>query len=351
MLFMAALVAVSIYYIVPPSVKTHLGLDLQGGLEVVYTARTAEGEAPTEQQLDQTISILDRRVNGLGVAESTIQKQGTDQISVALPGIDDPQQALDVIGKTAQLEFYKDDAEARPVGSSREQGSGAQGAAAPRSLAGRDRPARGRGHDRGLRARAHQGGSHGRSAGGLVRLPTAAGHDWRRRGERAGRLRPGRQADRLHRVHRRRQQAVPGGHPRAVSQRSSQERGPDVRDRARQPDGIGPDDRFHEAGSARRHQRRRGDQRREHDGPGVAGSGPRAQHRRLARQARAGLPAAGLRDAGHATRSTRLSLPAWSGWVSCSSICCSTIASSDWSPISPSSSTGSSCGACSARSP
>ncbi len=116
MLFMAALVAVSIYYIVPPSVKTHLGLDLQGGLEVVYTARTAEGEAPTEQQLDQAISILDRRVNGLGVAESTIQKQGTDQISVALPGIDDPQQALDVIGKTAQLEFYKDDAEARPVG-------------------------------------------------------------------------------------------------------------------------------------------------------------------------------------------------------------------------------------------
>lgn len=116
MLFMAVLVAVSIYYIVPPSVKTHLGLDLQGGLEVVYTARTAEGEAPTEQQLDQAISILDRRVNGLGVAESTIQKQGTDQISVALPGIDDPQQALEVIGKTAQLEFYKDDAEARPVG-------------------------------------------------------------------------------------------------------------------------------------------------------------------------------------------------------------------------------------------
>ena len=116
LLLMAVLVAVSVYFIVPPSVKTRLGLDLQGGLEVVYTARTAEGKAPTAEQLDQTIAILDRRVNGLGVTESAIQKQGTDQISVALPGIKDPQQALDVIGKTAQLEFYKDDEQSQPVG-------------------------------------------------------------------------------------------------------------------------------------------------------------------------------------------------------------------------------------------
>jgi len=116
LLLMAVLVAVSVYFIVPPSVKTRLGLDLQGGLEVVYTARTAEGKAPSAEQLDQTIAILDRRVNGLGVTESAIQKQGTDQISVALPGIKDPQQALDVIGKTAQLEFYKDDEKALAVG-------------------------------------------------------------------------------------------------------------------------------------------------------------------------------------------------------------------------------------------
>ena len=116
LLLMAVLVAVSVYFIVPPSVKTHLGLDLQGGLEVVYTARTAEGKAPTAEQIDQTITILDRRVNGLGVTESAIQKQGVDQIAVALPGIKDPQQALDVIGKTAQLEFYKDDEESQPVG-------------------------------------------------------------------------------------------------------------------------------------------------------------------------------------------------------------------------------------------
>jgi protein-export membrane protein SecD len=113
---MAALVAVSLYYIIPPSEKTRLGLDLQGGLEVVYTARTTDGKAPTRTQLDQTVGILDRRVNGLGVTESQIQTQGTDQISIALPGITNADQALSVIGKTAQLEFFKDAPASRPVG-------------------------------------------------------------------------------------------------------------------------------------------------------------------------------------------------------------------------------------------
>jgi preprotein translocase subunit SecD len=113
---MAALVAASLYYIIPPSEKTRLGLDLQGGLEVVYTAKTADGKPPTKTQMDQTVGILDRRVNGLGVTESQIQTQGADQVSIALPGVTDTDQALAVIGKTAQLEFFRDDAESRPVG-------------------------------------------------------------------------------------------------------------------------------------------------------------------------------------------------------------------------------------------
>ncbi len=113
---MAALVVVSLYYIIPPSVKTRLGLDLQGGLEVVYTAKTADGKAPTKAQLEQTVGILDRRVNGLGVTESQIQTQGADQVAIALPGITDAEQALSVIGKTAQLEFFTDDPESRLVG-------------------------------------------------------------------------------------------------------------------------------------------------------------------------------------------------------------------------------------------
>jgi preprotein translocase subunit SecD len=104
----AALVGVSIYFIYPPGEKTKLGLDLQGGVEVVYTAQTADGTTPSQDQIDQTISIIDHRINGLGVAESQVQQQGADQIAVALPGIDDPDQALALIGKTAQLEFFED---------------------------------------------------------------------------------------------------------------------------------------------------------------------------------------------------------------------------------------------------
>lgn len=113
--FVAALVAVSIYFIYPPGENTKLGLDLQGGVEVVYTAQTADGKAPTQDQIDQTIGIIDRRINGLGVTESQVQQQGTDQIAVALPGIDDPDQALAVIGKTAQLEFFEDYEDTRLV--------------------------------------------------------------------------------------------------------------------------------------------------------------------------------------------------------------------------------------------
>ena len=56
--------------------------------------------------MKQAISIIEDRVNGLGVAEPEIQRQGQWKISVQLPGIENPQEALDVIGKTAVLEFY-----------------------------------------------------------------------------------------------------------------------------------------------------------------------------------------------------------------------------------------------------
>jgi preprotein translocase subunit SecD len=111
----AALLGVSIYFIYPPGQKTHLGLDLQGGLEVVYQASTSNGQPVTSDQMTQTLGIIDRRVNGLGVTESQVQQQGSDQISVALPGVTNAEQALAIIGKTAQLEFY-DDGKTRVAG-------------------------------------------------------------------------------------------------------------------------------------------------------------------------------------------------------------------------------------------
>jgi protein-export membrane protein SecD len=103
-----ALVAGAIFFIIPPNKKTHLGLDLQGGLEVIFQAKTTKGQIPSSDQMSQAIGIMDRRVNGLGVTESQVQLQGRNQISVALPGVTNQQQALNIIGKTAQLEFYVD---------------------------------------------------------------------------------------------------------------------------------------------------------------------------------------------------------------------------------------------------
>ena len=90
----------------PAHKKARLGLDLQGGLEVVLQAVPPKGQKVTQQGLDNTVSIMRSRVDKLGVAEPEIRKQGNDQIVVQLPGVKDAAQAAQLIGKTAQLEFY-----------------------------------------------------------------------------------------------------------------------------------------------------------------------------------------------------------------------------------------------------
>src|SRR5215469_8404254 len=57
------------------------------------------------QAVDQSIEIIQRRVNGLGLVEPTIQRQGVDRVLVQVPGLKDPQELIDVLGKTAKLDF------------------------------------------------------------------------------------------------------------------------------------------------------------------------------------------------------------------------------------------------------
>ena len=83
-----------------------LGLDLQGGLEVVLEARPEQGRELTQEDLDRAKEIIEDRVNKTGVAEPEIRKQGDNQISVALPGVHDTARAARLIGQTAKLEFY-----------------------------------------------------------------------------------------------------------------------------------------------------------------------------------------------------------------------------------------------------
>ena len=100
------LVGAAIYFIVPPDQKTKLGLDLQGGLAVILEAQDSARAPRTEEGMDKAIGIINDRVNRLGVAESEIQRQGEWKVSVQLPGIANPDQALAVIGRTAVLEMY-----------------------------------------------------------------------------------------------------------------------------------------------------------------------------------------------------------------------------------------------------
>src|SRR6476619_5277015 len=79
-----------------------LGLDLQGGTSVVLGVKA--GQTATSDQLDQAISIIRRRVDGLGVAEPEITRQG-DFIVVSLPGVKDQQRAIELVGRTAKLQF------------------------------------------------------------------------------------------------------------------------------------------------------------------------------------------------------------------------------------------------------
>ncbi len=87
-----------------------LGLDLQGGVSVVYQT---VGEAD-EEALDQTVEIIRSRVDALGVAEPEISRQG-DTIVVDLPGVEEQQRALQLVGQTAELRFRPVIADLGPV--------------------------------------------------------------------------------------------------------------------------------------------------------------------------------------------------------------------------------------------
>jgi SecD/SecF fusion protein len=86
--------------------KPTLGLDLQGGLEVVLKANPPEGHKLTSDDLNRSIDIMRNRIDKLGVSEPEIRKQGSDQIVIQLAGVHDPAAAAKLIGKTAVLEFY-----------------------------------------------------------------------------------------------------------------------------------------------------------------------------------------------------------------------------------------------------
>lgn len=101
------LVALAVWQFTPLDQKIRKGLDLQGGLSVILTAKATAKSPVTPQAMDRAELIVRNRVDRLGVSEATVQRQGTNSILVQLPGISDPQGAIKLIGSTGQLQFVK----------------------------------------------------------------------------------------------------------------------------------------------------------------------------------------------------------------------------------------------------
>lgn len=104
--------------------KIHEGLDLQGGAHLVFELDTSGLQSKDVSTATQSVvNVIDRRVNALGVAEPVIQGakvSGKQAVIVELPGVTDVNEAINLIGKTAQLKFMEENPEATNTSNSQD---------------------------------------------------------------------------------------------------------------------------------------------------------------------------------------------------------------------------------------
>src|SRR5215213_1991704 len=108
LLIVLGLIAGSLIIEFAPGLKkeTKLGLDLQGGVQLVYQGKPTKQTKVTSESLQRALDIMRDRVDAFGVSEPELARTGKDQIEVNLPGVDNAQRAADQVGSTAQLFFY-----------------------------------------------------------------------------------------------------------------------------------------------------------------------------------------------------------------------------------------------------
>jgi SecD/SecF fusion protein len=104
LLLVAGLLAASLAVVFTK--PTRLGLDLKGGVELIYQAKPTKQSQVTPDALNRAIEIMRERVDQLGVSEPEIQRSGDDQIQVSLPDVTNAQRAEQQVGQVAQLFFY-----------------------------------------------------------------------------------------------------------------------------------------------------------------------------------------------------------------------------------------------------
>jgi len=106
LVFIIAILATCAYFAFPLEKRINLGLDLKGGMHLLLKVDTSHLSAEAKSDAaDRAVEVIRNRIDAFGVREPSIQKQGEDEIVVQLPGITDRDRALDLIGKTALLEF------------------------------------------------------------------------------------------------------------------------------------------------------------------------------------------------------------------------------------------------------
>jgi SecD/SecF fusion protein len=105
LLLVLGLIAGSLFAV--SSRDTKLGLDLQGGVQLIYEGQpTAQQPTVTQESLQRSLDIMRDRVDAFGVAEPELLLAGRNQIEVNLPGVEDAERAAEQVGSTAQLFFY-----------------------------------------------------------------------------------------------------------------------------------------------------------------------------------------------------------------------------------------------------
>ena len=104
LLIVAGLIAASAAAVA--TMKTRLGLDLKGGVELIYQGKPTAQSKVNAESLNRAIDIMRKRVDSLGVSQPEIQRSGNAEIDVALPNVSNAARAEQEVGKTAQLYFY-----------------------------------------------------------------------------------------------------------------------------------------------------------------------------------------------------------------------------------------------------
>ncbi|MFJ9614347.1 protein translocase subunit SecD [Streptomyces noursei] len=99
-----AILALSTFLTLTQPVR--LGLDLRGGTQLVLETRDSPTAKADRDATDRTLEVLRRRVDALGVSEPHLARAGDHRIVVELPGLDDPDEAAAVLGRTAQLTVH-----------------------------------------------------------------------------------------------------------------------------------------------------------------------------------------------------------------------------------------------------